>query len=81
MDAASLKELVCKMFLGGDTSFPIEVDTDLLADGICDSLGLVQLAAELEKRTPGIKIRDQEITRENFATCGSILRFLGTKTK
>ena len=81
MDTASLKELVCKMFLGGDVSFPIEPDTNLLEDGICDSLGLVQLAGEIEKRIPGIKIRDQEITRENFATYGSILRFLATKSK
>lgn len=81
MDATSLRELICKMFLGGDTSFPIEPDTHLLEDGICDSLGLVQLAGELEKRTPGIKIRDQEITRDNFGTPASILRFLASKSR
>lgn len=81
MTATSLNELICKMFLGGDTLFPIEETTQLLEDGICDSLGLVQLAAEIEKRTPGIKIRDQEITRENFGTPGAILGFLATKTK
>lgn len=81
MTATSLSELICKMFLGGDTSVPIDENTQLLEDGICDSLGLVQLAGEIEKRTPGIKIRDQEITRENFGTPGAILGFLATKTK
>jgi acyl carrier protein len=81
MDAETLRQTICKLFLGGDLSFPIASNTRLLEEGICDSLGLVQLAAEIERRTPGIKIRDQEITRENFGTPEAILEFLAGKRR
>lgn len=81
MDAEALRQTICKMFLGGDLSFPISGDTKLLEEGICDSLGLVQLASEIEKKTPGIRIRDQEITRANFGTVDAILGFLATKRR
>ncbi len=81
MDAEALRQTICKLFLGGDTSFPIGLDTKLLEEGICDSLGLVQLAGELEKRAVGIRIKDQEITRENFGTMAAILDFLASKQR
>jgi acyl carrier protein len=74
MSETEVKNLICALFLGGDTDYPIEGDTDLLEDGICDSLGLVQLVSELESHTPGLKVLDPDITRENF---GSIVRILG----
>ena len=81
MTASDLRDLICKMFLNGDTSFPIADDTHLLEEGICDSLGLVQMAAELEQRVPDLRIHDQEVTRENFATIAAILAFLTRKTR
>jgi acyl carrier protein len=80
MGEAELRELICTLFLAGDTSFPIAADTKLLEEGICDSLGLVQMAAELERRCPGVRIRDQEVTRENFGSMSAILGFLATKS-
>jgi acyl carrier protein len=79
MNESELRELICEMFLGGDSSFPIEAQTQLLEEGICDSLGLVQMAAELERRCPGVRIRDQEVTRENLGTMAAILAFLASK--
>ena len=79
MTEQQLKEIICNKFLQGDLQFPIDLDTHLLDEGICDSLGLVQLVNEIEKRDPAVQIDDQEITRENFGSIASILRFLGKK--
>ena len=80
MTEAELKTLICDLFLGGDTSFPMDTDTDLLGEGICDSLGLVQLAGDLEGLVPGLRILDQEVTRENMGSLGAIMAFIAQKT-
>jgi hypothetical protein len=38
------------------------------------------MAAELERRCPGVRIRDQEVTRENFGSMTAILAFLAAKS-
>ena len=75
MTEIELKGVICDKFLNGDHEFPIELDTRLLDEGICDSLGLVQLAAEIEKRA-GVRIHDQDITHDNFGTIRAMLGFL-----
>ena len=80
MNEQKLKKIVCKKFLDGDMDFPLGLDTNLLEEGICDSLGLVQLAKKIEEHVPGIKIRDQEIIRENFGSMRAILKFIEKKT-
>ena len=60
MDETSLKQLICDKFLDGDRDYPLESDTRLVDEGICDSLGLVQLAGAIEKRLPGLRIQDQD---------------------
>ena len=57
----------------------VGLDTKLVDEGICDSLGLVTLALELEKQYPPLRILDQEITRQNLASIRDILLFLGRK--
>jgi acyl carrier protein len=79
MENKDIKELICKLFLGGDTSFPLEPDTDLLQEGICDSLALVQLATQLETACPPIRIHDAEITPENLGSIARIGQFLKCK--
>ena len=79
MSEAELKKLICDQFLGGDQDFPLQRDTKLLDEGICDSLGLVQLVAELERRQPGLRVTDQEITRDNFGSLGAMTDFLARK--
>ena len=44
--------------------------------GICDSLGLVRLAAELERAVPGLRIHDADVTADNLGSVDRILRFL-----
>jgi len=79
MDASTVHALICELFLGGHTDAGLRFDTPLLAAGICDSLGLVQIASELERRCPGLRILDQEITRENFGSVAQIAGFLRSK--
>ena len=71
-----IREAVLDLFVGGDYSFPLEPETKMIEAGVCDSLGLVQLAAELERRFPGLKIQDQDITRDNLGTVQSIASFV-----
>jgi acyl carrier protein len=79
MNEKDLKQLICDKFLDGDQDIPIDRNTKLLDEGICDSLGLVQLVVEMEKRFPEIGISDQEITRENFDSIGAMLDFFARK--
>jgi acyl carrier protein len=79
VDEREVREIICDRFLGGDTEFPIAADTRLLEEGICDSLGLVQLASEIESRNPSLRVPDQEITRENFGSIAAILGYLARK--
>ena len=79
MENSEIKDLICKLFLGGYTGFPLEPDTDLLQEGICDSLALVQLAAQLEAACPPIRIHDAEIIPENLGSIARIANFLKCK--
>ena len=79
MDEREVREIICRRFLGGDTEFPIGVETRLLEEGICDSLGLVQIVSEIESRNPSLRIPDQEVTRENFGSIAAILGYIARK--
>lgn len=79
MTEQELRNIICDRFLQGDRQFPITAETYLVDEGICDSLGLVQLATEIENRCPGIFIEDQDITRERFGTIAAILRLIEQK--
>ena len=81
MTEQELKETICRLFLDNDLGFPLSAETKLLDEGICDSLGLVQLVAEIESRHPDIRIQDQEITRDNFGTISAILRLIEDKRR
>ncbi|HVF67619.1 MAG TPA: acyl carrier protein [Pyrinomonadaceae bacterium] len=79
MDERELREIICDKFLGGDRGFPVDADTRLLEEGICDSLGLVQIVSELEARVLSLRIPDQDVTRENFGSIASILDYVSRK--
>ena len=79
MTDIDIDRLVRDTFLGGDVNFPLGDDDDLLSEGVCDSLGLVQIAAELEKRISGLKIADQDITRDTLGTVGKIRDFVAAR--
>lgn len=79
MNEDKLIEIIRARFLRGNSSFPIAANTKLLDAGICDSLGLVQLAVEVETQSTGLRIPDQDITRENFGSIQSILNYLDSR--
>jgi acyl carrier protein len=58
----------------------IELSTadDLLALGVIDSLGFVELVEEVQSRY-GIAVTDVEITEENFGSIDAISRFVEQK--
>jgi acyl carrier protein len=50
-------------------------DSDLLALGIVDSLGFVELVEEVQARF-GIAVQDVDITEENFGSIDAIVRYV-----
>ena len=48
---------------------------DLLALGVLDSLGFVELVEEIQARY-GIEVEDVEITEENFGSIAAVSRFV-----
>jgi len=53
-------------------------DDQLLALGIIDSLGFVELVEEVQARY-GISVLDTEITEENFGSVDAIARYVERK--
>jgi hypothetical protein len=81
MDESSIKDLICDLFLAGDRGFPLEPATDLLREGICDSLGLVQIATHLERRLSPLRIHDADVTPENLGSIARIHAFLKSRVR
>lgn len=50
----------------------IDESSQLIDEGLIDSLGLLQIVMFLEERT-GRRIPDDEVTPDNFQTVGSIV--------
>ena len=71
-----IRDLVSELFLSGDASLVPEPETDLLAAGICDSLGLVRLASSLEQAFSGLTIQDQDVTPEKLGSLRAIATFV-----
>lgn len=53
-------------------------EDDLLAAGVVDSLGFVELVEEVQSRY-GVAVTDIEITEENFGSIAAIARFVEHK--
>ena len=75
---SEVKSLVEDLFLRPGQKSAIRPDADLLATGICDSMGLVNLAQALEQRF-GIAVKDSEVTRAHLGSIHRVTRFLSKK--
>jgi acyl carrier protein len=53
-------------------------DEDLLAKGVIDSLGFVELVEEVQSRY-SVAVQDVEITEENFGSINAIAGFVDRK--
>jgi acyl carrier protein len=74
----ALRDLIRGVFLGGDDAFPLPADLDLVANGICDSFALLEMAMALEQRN-GLVIPDSDVTVENFGSIDRIKGYLEAK--
>ena len=56
----------------------LELDEDLLAEGIIDSMVLLKLVSFIEE-TFGVKVFDEDVTRENFGSFRAMQQFIERK--
>ena len=70
-----VEQFILKELMTGSTVDAIPADEDLLASGIVDSHGVMQLVAFLRERY-GVSVRDDELTPENFQTIAAISAFV-----
>jgi acyl carrier protein len=57
---------------------PVDEGTDLLLDGVVDSLGVFRIVQWLEERT-GVAVEPVDVTLENFQTVAAIVRFVESR--
>lgn len=77
-DRAELADLRTEVAAVFADALKIEVpshDTDLLATGLLDSLGFVDLLLELERRF-GIRVAMETVEPENFRSVANIAEFV-----
>lgn len=58
----------------------IEIDTDLISNGVIDSFGVVAFIEFLEQRY-GIVVSDDDIDPENFRTVVRIVEYIGREER
>jgi methoxymalonate biosynthesis acyl carrier protein len=73
--AADVERFILSEIMTGSTIDAIAPDEDLLATGIVDSHGVVQLVAFLRERY-GVTVHDDDLTPENFQTIAAIGAFV-----
>ncbi len=77
--AADIHSFIVEELLPGRGIDEIGHDDDLLALGVIDSHGILELVTFLERRF-GLPVADEDLTPENFASIASIERFLSSKS-
>lgn len=65
-----------KSEISNDPLQDIGLEDDLLGSGIIDSLGMMKLVLFIEKECD-VKIKNEDMTVQNFMTVQNILNFLG----
>lgn len=55
----------------GDDKTTVNDATQLIEEGIVDSMGLMQIVAFIEERT-GLRVSDDDVTPDNFETVAAI---------
>lgn len=76
--ATEIRAFVEESFLYLHPGVELGDEDDLLAAGIVDSLGFVELVEEVQSRY-GVAVADVEITEENFGSIAAIGRFVERK--
>ena len=72
-----LEKYILKEF-AVDSDVTITADTDLLMQGIIDSMGVIKLANFMEEKF-GIKVGDIDMVPENFQNIDSLAEFIKSR--
>jgi len=72
---SDLRNLIHREFLQARAVGPIDIDQDLVASGIIDSLAFIGLVSDLE-RTFGIVVGDGDLSSENFTTLRAMTAYV-----
>jgi acyl carrier protein len=73
-----MRTFIEENFLYLDPDADLADDQELLAAGIVDSLGFVELVEEVEARY-AVGVQDVEITEENFGSVAAIVSYVERK--
>jgi acyl carrier protein len=73
-----MRSFIEENFLYMHPDVDLQDDEDMLARGLIDSLGFVELVEEVQGRY-GVEIRDVEITEENFGSINAIVAYVDHK--
>jgi acyl carrier protein len=73
-----MREFVEESFLYMHPDLELTDDEELLAKGVIDSLGFVELVEEVQSRS-GLAVPDVEITEQNFGSINAIASFVERK--
>ncbi|MCU1602208.1 MAG: hypothetical protein JWO22_2917 [Frankiales bacterium] len=72
-----LRAFVVESFLYLHPDLELKDGDDLLALGVIDSLGFVELVEQVESRL-GLRVKDVDITGENFGSIDAMVAFVGS---
>lgn len=75
---AQIREFIEENFLYLHPGLELHDDDDLLALGVLDSLGFVELVEEVQVRY-GVQVADIEITEENFGSVAALAGYVEGK--
>jgi acyl carrier protein len=71
-------DFIASELSAGRGSGPVAPDDDLLAKGLVDSHGVMELVGFLEERY-GITVRDEDLTQENFQNLVRIEEYVDSR--
>lgn len=74
----TIRKFIEDTFLYTRGSVELNGSTDLLGNGIIDSMGVVDIVTFLEGEL-GVTVKDDEITEENLGTLDAIAEFVARK--
>lgn len=73
-----IRDFIASNLLFSETGFGYADDTSFLQEGIVDSLGVTELV-EFVQKTYGIKVEQQEVTRDHFDSVARLSAFVRQK--
>ena len=77
-DYEKIKGFIQKQAAKQKSRAPIEADTQLLAEGVLDSFGVLELVAFVEDAF-AVQFKKEELKPENFASINAILAHLKSR--